>query len=603
MTKRLIKTLAAIGAAAMLMMPFTVAGTTAFAAAASDKNLDAGSTWFIHKTTVLTGLTITKGAAVRAPEGYRVTMTVDGVETPIRPGVYRGNIVLTPTEDIIIKNTSGGSSYTYHYRAAVYLENGKHVPGKSVAAAVVGGTITDASAKDIKIISVGDNFNGIIATGDSRSSYSIMNPFIDLTGNGGNDFAGYGAAIMSGGKAELSVDKAKIITRGAVRTAVFVSGDSTMRINDSDIEVYNGTLPEEYLFTWTTGGVMMEVPFMLGLTGNVRATNLVENGTAYYNNTHIKAQGWGALSTDASKNVRLYAAKCTIETIESGYGAYALGGSVDTFSGCTFNVADMAMIGAGGDGIFTEGTVVNSRRFGVMYHGSGNLTIDKGTVFNTKSTAIQLKSPGHRIIVDNAQLNAENGIILQTMPNDDPYMPYIASLMAGSGGGQGGPPSGGAVPGDAPAGGGGRSTDVNATFRNTALNGDIVNGDTASADMNIAFENATITGAISSATVKHALGPSGEEITMQNPELYYLIGEVANTYCATDEKYGVTVSLDAGSKWIVDKTSYLTGLTIARGAAISAPKGFSVTMTIDGVKKPIRAGDYRGRIVLTVAGS
>ena len=105
---------------------------------------------------------------------------------------------------------------------------------------------------------------------------------------------------------------------------------------------------------------------------------------------------------------------------------------------------------------------------------------------------------------------------------------------------------------------------------------------------------------ITTALVKHALGPNGEEITMKTPELYKLIGEVTNTYCAVKNKHGVTVTLDRDSKWVVDKTSYLNGLTIASGAGITAPEGLNVSMTVDGVNRAIGAGSCGGQIVLTV---
>jgi hypothetical protein len=63
---------------------------------------------------------------------------------------------------------------------------------------------------------------------------------------------------------------------------------------------------------------------------------------------------------------------------------------------------------------------------------------------------------------------------------------------------------------------------------------------------------------------------------------------------------GVIVSLDKDSVWTVTGTSYLTSLTVARGAAIKAPEGKTLTMTVDGVKKTIGAGTYKGKIVLTV---
>jgi len=634
MENRLIKNLAALCAATMLMLPF--------ASCNAGKNLAADSTWEVAEITSLKNLTIAEGAVIKAPEGKSLTMTVDGVETGINPGVYKGKIVLTPTTNIPVDS--------YNFRTAVYIENGKYAADKSVAAAVAGGTVTDASATDIKITSVGEKFNGIMVTGDSKSTYSIINPEISFTGNGANDFIGYGASIMTAGKAEVTIENAKINNTGAVRTAIWVGGDSVTTVNNSDIEVYNGKLPEGYTFS-VEPGKMMEVPWMLGVTGNLRATNLAGNGTAYYNNTHIKAQGWGALSSDnVSAGPKIFAANCTIDVTESGYGAFSLGTTVGTFSKCTFNVKDYAIISQDGDGVFTDGTVVNSERFGAMYWGSGAyLTIDKGSVFNTKSTAIQVKGGSATITVDNAKLNPGNGIILQMMANDDPNQ-MGGGMPGGQGGGpggsapQGGAPAaggpGGGAPGGAPGGmpgsaggapagggqgaapgagapggapgggmpggaGGGAASgkDVNASFSNMTLAGDIINANTASAELTVAFKSATITGAITTATIEHALGPNDEKVDMNHPELYYLIGEVTNTYCATDEKHGVTVSLDPGSAWVVGKTSFLTGLTIADGAAVKAPEGYSVSMTVNGVKKPIKAGDYKGKIVLTVAKS
>jgi hypothetical protein len=604
MKTRLIGTIAVVGAAAMLMMTLAAVDRTALVAADASKNLNPGSSWVVNETTNLTSLIIA-GGTIKPREGYSLTMTVDNVETAIKPGVYKGNIVLTLTKIAVKKDTSHQTQF--NLRTGIYLENGKYVAEKSVAAAVVGGNVTDTSIKDVKITSVGEEFNGIIATGDSRASYSISNPVINLTGNGADDFAGIGAAIMSDGNADVTVNNASIITNGCARSAIFVGGSSTMLVNDSNIEVGSPALPEGYKDVFTEGGkYFFRVPFMLGLSGTCRATNIVDKvKQVSYTNSHIKAQGWGAMSIDGGDNTILTMTKCLIETIESGYGAYAIGGSVDVFKGCTVNVADMALIGTGGSGIFTDGTVVNSRRFGVMFHGSGDLTIDKGSVFNTKSTAIHLKSPSHNIVVDSAKLNAENGIIVQVMPNDDPN-------SRGSRGGARGEP-GGTAPaarGDSiaprPEGPEGTavptvlSSDVNATFRNVDLKGDIINGDTAAADVNVTLEKATITGAITTATVINALGPNGEEITMKTPQLYKLIGEVTNTYCATADKFGVAVSLDANSKWIVDKTSYLTSLTFAQGGTISAPTGYSLTMTVDSVKTAINAGKYKGKIVLTI---
>jgi len=586
MTKRLIQISAIIGMEAMFMIGF---------ATAAAKNLGAGETWIINETHKLTELSIADGAAIKVPDGYSLTMTVDGVETPIQEGIYTGNVVLTVNKAIIVNFNGMGTQKKYIYRAAVYVNDGVYVPEKSVEAAVIGGTVTNASTKDVNITSVGEAFNGIIVTGDAKIFYSITNPVIKMTGNGVNDFAGYGAAIMTDGNAEVTIENAKINNTGVVRTAVWVGGNSIARINNSEIETHNGTMPKDYSWSWVEGGggakgdVMMEVPWMLGIVGNNRATTVVGNGTAYYNKSHIKAQAWGALSTDqVSQGNRLYA--------------------VD-ISKCQFDVADMALIiMKSGSGVFTDGTVVNSRRFGVMMDGSqgggGTLTIDKGSVFNTKSSAIQIKDGILDIVVDNAKLNSENGIILQAMENDDPH---ASSASGGPGGGiAGSPPPGAGGRGEATASRGGvqggtGGGNLTATFSNATLKGDIITSMTGQRDLIVYLKNASITGAITTAAAEHAVGPKGEKLIMQDKtDLYYLIGDIRETYCSTDSKYGLRLSLDSNSAWTVNKTSYLTSLTIAGNATVKAPKGYSVTMTVNGTQKPMRAGTYTGKIVLTV---
>jgi hypothetical protein len=536
--------------------------------------LAAGATRVVDRTTAFSSLTIPAGAGLAAPAGHNLTMTVDGVGTAIEPGTYRGNIVLTVTDDIAVKFDKMAP---FHYRTAVYVDDGRHVAEKSVAAAVVGGKVSDAAATNVSITSNEESFNGILITGNSR--YTVENPTIVLNGNG-NDFAGLGAALMSSGNADVTVSNAKITTKGAVRTAIFVGGQSTMRVNDSSIEVFNGTLPADYKFN-IDAGKMMEVPWMLGLSGNVRATMLVDHGTVYYNRSHIKAQAWGALSTDGPGVFRMYVTDSLIETVDSGYGAYSLGNSLDRFSHCTFNVADVGLIiAADGSGTFTDGTVVNSRRFGVMMHsgvGGGTLLIDKGSVFNTQSTAIQVKGRGTHIIIDHATINAANGIILQAMINDDPMAP------AGPLPGPANPA--GAADGTAPGA-------VTAVFRHVVLKGDIINSRTSQGDMSLTFESARIAGSITTAIAAPSTGKAPTAKT------YTLIGDVKNTFGPTTDKYGLQLSLDRRSSWTVDQTSYLTRLTLAPGATIGAHPGFAVTLLVNGEETPIKAGTYIGKIVL-----
>jgi len=58
-------------------------------------SFDNKSVWTVAGTSYLTSLTVANGAVIKAPEGKTLTMTVDGVQTQIGTGTYKGKIVLT----------------------------------------------------------------------------------------------------------------------------------------------------------------------------------------------------------------------------------------------------------------------------------------------------------------------------------------------------------------------------------------------------------------------------------------------------------------------------------------------------------------------------
>ena len=53
------------------------------------------STWLITETVRYTKLHICERAVLKAAGGKRLSMTVDGVETPVQSGAYIGKIVLS----------------------------------------------------------------------------------------------------------------------------------------------------------------------------------------------------------------------------------------------------------------------------------------------------------------------------------------------------------------------------------------------------------------------------------------------------------------------------------------------------------------------------
>jgi len=209
--------------------------------------IKAGEIWKVPETTRLKSLTIEDGANIIAPEGFSLTMTVNGVETGqklvdlkaadgatyILPGTYKGNIVLTVAE--------ANPTKSFKIRQALYLDSTGIVEQKSVLAAVTGEIQDPFNIKGIKISSTGECFNGIWVAG---GSYSFNNIKINLTGDGRSDFEGYGAAIMAtGSDTRVVVDKSKVQNKGIVRTGVIADGGSNVIVKNSIIKTRDGEKP------------------------------------------------------------------------------------------------------------------------------------------------------------------------------------------------------------------------------------------------------------------------------------------------------------------------------------------------------------------------
>jgi hypothetical protein len=57
--------------------------------------LDSKSAWQVTGTSYITALTLAAGAVLQGAKGKKLKMTVDGKETPVAPGTYKGKIVLS----------------------------------------------------------------------------------------------------------------------------------------------------------------------------------------------------------------------------------------------------------------------------------------------------------------------------------------------------------------------------------------------------------------------------------------------------------------------------------------------------------------------------
>jgi hypothetical protein len=604
----------------------------------------AGQTYTVNATTRVSAVTIETGGVLAAPAGHSLTMTVNGVETGQKlvatsaantafvPGTWRGDIVLTVTTEDDVP----WQQHTYPFRQAIYAGAAGVVPTYSVLAAVVGGQLGTTSASDVRITSTGECFDGVVVNG---GSFALTRPVITLTGNGRCDFVGYGAALLANNAGtRVVVDGAVISNQGTVRTAAICDNGATLVVKNSSLSVRNGVLPADYIPTVDLDK-MEDAPWMLGLNGagNVRATNLLGNNSiAAYLNTSVTTESWGALSTDSGTGCTLVAVNSVVgNTGDSGYGTYVIGNATEYLLGTEFNVGTYATIFTGGTATYGDSdpatvaslnaslglglsaaelralrprnTVVNSRRFGFMWHGASTLAITGGTVVNSPHATFLNKGQQLGVTVDGskgARLNPGDGVLVQVIDNDDPGPVMVNGVLENAGVYT--QPTGAATKDatfDVTAA---HATDSVLSFSDIQLRGDFFNGyrggpssapagpgpaPATGLNLVLNFASARVAGTITASVATHFVGT----ITSAN---WWQLGAVSNAPQAAVNN-GVIVSLTGHSTWAVTGPSYLTALSLDATSAVTGPRGGQVTMTVDGTPTAITPGaSYTGAIVI-----
>jgi hypothetical protein len=589
----------------------------------------AGQTYTVSATTRVAAVTIEAGGILTAPAGYSLTMTVNGVETGQQlaatdaadtafvAGTWHGDIVLTVTsaDDITWQQ------HTYPFRQALYVGSTGIVPAYSVLAAAAGGRAGSQSATGVRITSTGQCFDGVYV---NDGSYTLYRPVISLTGNGRCDFVGYGAAAVANGtSARLVLDGARISNQGAVRTAAISDNGATLVVKNSVLQVRNGVLSSDYVPTVNLD-TMQSAPWMLAIDGNARATNLLGNNSiAAYVGSSVSSETWGVLSTDAGSDCTLVAVNSRVaNTGPDGYGTYVIGNATEYLLGTEFDVGTYATIFTGGTATYADSdpatvaalnqslglglsgrelsalrpraTVVNSRRFGFMWHDTGTLAVTGGTQVNSPHATFLNKGQNISVTVDGshgAALNPADGVLVQVIDNDDPGPVMVNGQLENVG------------VYTQPAGEPARdssfdvttahATDSALAFSDIELRGSFYNGMRGDLNLVLDFTAGRVTGVISATLAEHF----ADTIDSSN---WWELGAVANTPQAAINN-GVIVSLAGGSRWTVTGTSYLTSLTLDAASVVTAPPGRQVTMTVDGTATAIApGGSYSGAIVLTL---
>jgi hypothetical protein len=586
--------------------------------------------WVVEKNTALRSLTIDEGASLAAPAGKSLTMTIDGVGATIQPGSYVGNIFLTVSDELILP-ASGlmRKGKPMPYRTAIFIKDGKYIKEKSIPAIVRGGKVTDREAVGVTIYGCEENFNGIIILGDS--TYTIDDLNIDFEGMGHNDWIGLGAGIYCGDNAKVTVNNSTIKLHSVTRCAMHACGHSVTTFNNCRL---SNVSPQT---DWMNPGN--------GFKGSNRTTQECDYATTYYNNCHIISNGWGALSHDGGLHCRMYLKDSTIEVAgprAHGYGAFSIGDCFVSYDHCTVNVQGypllMGAIEGKCDGEIVGGTVINSTRFGVkiMRSVGSELKVDNAT-FNTASSAFVVIEANAYMNINNVKLNPANRVVLQLAdgrgangPDGKFHVPE---------------PKADTVIKDRDLTKTKPRIDVFMTVTNTDVTGDFYNSTTnlnakrTTAPVAIGADGLPVVRGVPKESLAYAapdeatmpdLPPQEERQGPRNLDLKFANARVKGVISAATAVYqegitvideyvngwdsdsivqtahepvnnGVIVSFDKNSIWTVTGTSYLTSLTVANGAGIKAPEGKTLTMTVDGVKKTIVPGTYRGKIVISVS--
>lgn len=579
---------------------------------------------------------------------YTAILTVDGVQYDLYNAenvTYTGDVVISFVEKA--KSASTGNSKfgddagsligPFYYTAAAYYDEDGYHAENSVIAAQGNATVSDKGVSGMTFDSQGDYFTGVYANG---GELAITDSTFTAIGKGGDDFTGQGCAVVASGEAIMTIDDCVFETEGALRSAIWAGGSSMVDVKNTVVQSRNDTelVPYSPDDNYATS-MMQQVPFALGLTGNIRAT--LDCGTAdiYFTDSLIASDGWAVLSTDSGSGMldardsvalvgyvepveagKEYDSTCTVSGVEygltygragelSGYIAYC-DGFTDYAYGGEWYAPDYLAIITGGS--VTIGASDNSRfygwsdRIGFMSHKTtvkALLDVSEAD-FDIADTFAMIKSTGGSgetidltdVTINIGTENPWGGNLLEVIDTDDlgggpgattfvvPYGDYDAYLNAGNSG-EGG--------------------QTNLSIASSEIAGNVynsvgsMNGDSFKSDaITVTLNDSALEGVVSSAYAAHCddegtllIGDiTVDSYNREGTYDYLTIGRVMN-FAAPTVNNPVNLVLN-GSKWTVTGLSYVTSLTLDDTSEIDGD------VYVGGEKIELKAGTYENVVVV-----
>ncbi|MGI6326598.1 MAG: hypothetical protein ACOX1U_06485 [Saccharofermentanales bacterium] len=292
----------------------------------------------------------------------------------------------------------------------------------SVMDAELSGTVGIESAEGVRMACDKDCINGFYIAGNSK--YTIKDTEMDFKGNGINDFAGRGAQVQIDDNAVVVIENSKFTTTGVIRPCFCAGGSSTLIVRNCELIGNGGVLDHK---PRPIPGPGMEVPPpALELEGNCRTHLSVGNSHSYFYDSKIVADGWAALSTDASDgDLYLEANRCDIIVRKKGYATFSDGGCYVVLNDCKIESGAQAMILAGrSKGVLNNCSVKAGANCSMIISINGNtsmishLTINGGNI-ETESDMFRVKSANAHLDLRNVRLKAKSGVLIRTEILDD----------------------------------------------------------------------------------------------------------------------------------------------------------------------------------------
>lgn len=608
-------------------------------------------------------LTIEAGAKLLAPKGKYLALTVNGCVHPLEAGAYHGNVEITVAEPVTEEiYPSVRRKNPIPLEAAISVKDGKLVPAQGVAAAVQHGTVTDTEADDIFIATDAPDFAGIVV--DGEGSYTINRVRICMEGEGSNDFVGMGAGVAAIGGADVTINDSEINLSSVTRCAVHVGGTGTVTVNNTKmynvspkVEMGNwswgiairGTnrlcqLADDGTVHYNGCTMRSNGWGILSVDGSNYAHMFVENcdmelegaGSHGYGvfcigptdmhlrNTKLTANGFPLLLRGMErKGILEVTDGCEIRGRRFALHAQGDTGSVVTIKDSKLITDQATMLIKG-----STGTVYNIENT-VMEPGNGQIlqlidSDDPGlhgtfvdvSVYDKADTYMEGRNLTKANPEDDITLNITDCDLKGDLLNSTSNLPSLASKEAprelvlrdakapgelgNEGKVSGKPPMMGDMPGMPPMGGPGAPGGMPPMGGPGAPGGmpgggmpPFMMGD-APKNLTLNLKNTKLEGIVSSATQHYREGLKFLEETIREE-----LSNVTQTPAPTVNN-GVLVSLDEKSVWTVTGDSYITSLTLAEGAVVTAPSGKKLAVTVDGQPTQLAAGTVTGKIHIAV---